>query len=133
MKLVRSPPLRDARSAPVAGRPDPVTFETGHAMLCAVHPELSRQPLGAHERLLRLGAPLWREGRHYRNVDEDDPNQAGRIDGMDRLSATSPLAECAAAKSHAGAIVNSHYTVQPTGSNEPHGPSPARPASSQRP
>ena len=59
-------------------RPDPVTFEAGYARLCAVHPELSRQDLGAHDRLLRLGTRLWREGRRDRDVDEDDPNEAGR-------------------------------------------------------
>jgi DNA polymerase III subunit epsilon len=58
--------------------PDPVTFEAGYARLCAVHPELSRQDLGAHDRLLRLGTRLWREGRRDRDVDEDDPNEAGR-------------------------------------------------------
>ena len=59
-------------------RPDPVTFERGYARLCAVHSELSRQDLGAHDRLLRLGTRLWREGRRDRDVDEDDPNEAGR-------------------------------------------------------
>src|SRR5678815_4985766 len=58
-------------------RPDPVTFETGYARLCAAHPELSRQDLGAHDRLLRLGTRLWREGRRDRDVDEDDANEAG--------------------------------------------------------
>ena len=59
-------------------RPDPVTFEAGYASLCAAHPELSRQDLGAHDRLLRLGTRLWREGRRDRDVDEDDPAEAGR-------------------------------------------------------
>jgi hypothetical protein len=63
-------------------RPDPVTFEAGYARLCAVHPELSRQDLGAHDRLLRLGTRLWREGRRERDPAEDDveddANQAGR-------------------------------------------------------
>ena len=59
-------------------RPAPVTFEAGYARLCAVHPELSRQDLGTHDRLLRLGTRLWREGRRDREVDEDDPNEAGR-------------------------------------------------------
>jgi hypothetical protein len=59
-------------------RPDPVTFAAGYARLCAVHPEVSRQDLGAHDRLLRLGTRLWREGRRDRDVDEDDPNEAGR-------------------------------------------------------
>jgi DNA polymerase-3 subunit epsilon len=59
-------------------RPDPVTFEAGCARLCAAHPELSRQDLGAHDRWLRLGTRLWREGRRDRDVDEDDANEAGR-------------------------------------------------------
>jgi DNA polymerase III subunit epsilon len=59
-------------------RAEPVTFEAGYARLCAMHPELSRQELGAHDRLLRLGTRLWREGRRDRDVDEDDTNEAGR-------------------------------------------------------
>jgi DNA polymerase-3 subunit epsilon len=59
-------------------RPDAVTFEAGYARLCAVHPELSRQGLGAHDRWLRLGTRLWREGRRDRDIDEADPNDAGR-------------------------------------------------------
>jgi DNA polymerase-3 subunit epsilon len=59
-------------------RPDPVTFEAGFARLCVVHPELSRHDHGAHDRLLRLGTRLWREGRRDRDVDEDDPNEAVR-------------------------------------------------------
>jgi DNA polymerase III subunit epsilon len=58
--------------------PDPVTFEAGFARLCAVHPEVSRLELGAHDRLLRLGTRLWREGRRDRDVDEDDANEMGR-------------------------------------------------------
>ena len=58
--------------------PDPVTFEAGYARLCAAHPEVSRQELGAHDRLLRLGTRLWREGRRDRDVDEDDANEMGR-------------------------------------------------------
>jgi hypothetical protein len=58
--------------------PDPLTFDAGYARLCAVHPELSRQDLGAYDRLLRLGTRLWREGRRDRDVDEDDPNEAKR-------------------------------------------------------
>jgi DNA polymerase-3 subunit epsilon len=58
--------------------PDPVTFEAGYARLCAAHPEVSRQELGAHDRLLRLGTRLWREGRRDRAVDEDDANETGR-------------------------------------------------------
>jgi hypothetical protein len=59
-------------------RPNPVVFEAGYARLCAVHPELQRQDLGAHDRLLRLGTRLWREGRRDRDVDEDDAVEAGR-------------------------------------------------------
>jgi DNA polymerase-3 subunit epsilon len=59
-------------------RPDPLTFQAGYARLCAAHPELSRQDLGAYDRLLRLGTRLWREGRRDRDVEEDDPNEAGR-------------------------------------------------------
>jgi DNA polymerase III subunit epsilon len=58
-------------------RPDPVMFEAGYARLHAVHPELSRHDLGAHDRLLRLGTRLWREGRRDRDVEEDDPSEAG--------------------------------------------------------
>jgi DNA polymerase III subunit epsilon len=58
--------------------PDRVTFEAGYARLCAAHPEVSRQELGAHDRLLRLGTRLWREGRRDRDVDEDDANEMGR-------------------------------------------------------
>jgi len=36
-----------------------------------VNPELSRRDLGAHDRLLRLGTRLWREGRRDRDGDED--------------------------------------------------------------
>jgi hypothetical protein len=57
--------------------PDPVTFEAGYARLCAAHPEVSRQDLGAHARLLRLGTRLWREGRRDRDVDEDNANEMG--------------------------------------------------------
>ena len=59
-------------------RPDAITFEAGYARLCAVHPELSRQDLGAHDRFLRLGTRLWREGRRDRDVDEDESNETGR-------------------------------------------------------
>jgi DNA polymerase-3 subunit epsilon len=58
--------------------PDGIAFEAGYARLCAAHPELSRQDLSAHDRLLRLGTRLWREGRRDHDVDEDDPNEAGR-------------------------------------------------------
>jgi DNA polymerase-3 subunit epsilon len=52
--------------------PDAATFDAGYARLCAGHPELSRHDLGAHERLLRLGTRLWREGRRDHNVDTDE-------------------------------------------------------------
>jgi DNA polymerase-3 subunit epsilon len=52
-------------------RPDQVTFEAGYQGLCAAHPELSRHDLGAHDRLLRLGTRLWREGRRDRDDDGD--------------------------------------------------------------
>ncbi len=58
--------------------PDSLTFEAGYARLCAAHPELSRQDLGAHDRLLRLGTRLWREGRRDREVDEDETNDTRR-------------------------------------------------------
>ena len=57
-------------------RPDAATFVAGYAQLCAVHPELSRQDLGAHDRLLRLGTRLWREGRRDREVDADEETLA---------------------------------------------------------
>jgi DNA polymerase-3 subunit epsilon len=58
--------------------PDPVTFEAGYARFRAAHAELSREDLVAHERLLRLGTRLWREGRRDRDVDEDDGKETGR-------------------------------------------------------
>jgi len=57
-------------------RPDPITFEAGYARLCALHPELSRQDVGAHDRLLRLGTRLWREGRRDRDADADEEARA---------------------------------------------------------
>lgn len=59
-------------------RPDPTTFDAGYARLCAAHPELSRHDIGAHDRLLRLGTRLWREGRRDRDADDDDHDDAGR-------------------------------------------------------
>ena len=56
--------------------PDDGTFSAGYDRLCATHPELSRDDLSAHARLLRLGTRLWREGRRDRDVDEDDTNDA---------------------------------------------------------
>jgi DNA polymerase-3 subunit epsilon len=58
--------------------PDAATFDAGYARLCEAHPELSRQDLGAHDRLLRLGTHLWREGRRDRDIEEDDSDEAGR-------------------------------------------------------
>jgi DNA polymerase III subunit epsilon len=68
------------RSALGAGRwrPDAGTFEAGHARLCAVHPELSRHDIAAHERLLRLGTRLWREGRRDHDLDADEEHRAIR-------------------------------------------------------
>jgi DNA polymerase III subunit epsilon len=53
-------------------RPDASTFDAGFARLCAVHPEMSRLDLGAHDRLLRLGTRLWKEGRRDHDVDADE-------------------------------------------------------------
>ncbi len=58
-------------------RPDAATFDAGYARLCAAHPELSRQDLSAHERLLRLGTRLWREGRRDHDVDSDEETRGG--------------------------------------------------------
>jgi DNA polymerase-3 subunit epsilon len=58
-------------------RPDAATFAAGYARLSATHPELSRRDLSAHERLLRLGTRLWREGRRDHDVDADQ--EARRI------------------------------------------------------
>jgi DNA polymerase-3 subunit epsilon len=65
---------RADRRALGSGRwgPDAATFDAGYARLCAGHPELSRHDLGAHERLLRLGTRLWREGRRDHDVDADE-------------------------------------------------------------
>jgi DNA polymerase-3 subunit epsilon len=52
--------------------PDAASFDAGYTRLCAVHPELSRHDLGVHERLLRLGTRLWREGRRDHDVDADE-------------------------------------------------------------
>ena len=56
--------------------PDAVTFEAGYVRLRAAHAELSRQDLGAHDRLLRLGTRLWREGRRDRDIEDDDVDDA---------------------------------------------------------
>jgi DNA polymerase-3 subunit epsilon len=52
--------------------PDAATFDAGYASLCVSHPELSRHDLAAHERLLRLGTRLWREGRRDQDDDSDE-------------------------------------------------------------
>jgi DNA polymerase-3 subunit epsilon len=57
-------------------RPDAATFNAGYVSLCVVHPELSRQDLGAQERLLRLGTRLWREGRRDHDVEADEETRA---------------------------------------------------------
>jgi DNA polymerase III subunit epsilon len=68
-------------------RPDPVTFDAGYERFCAAHAEVAGlkacttkagQGLGAHDRFLRLGTRLWREGRRDRDIEEDDLNEAGR-------------------------------------------------------
>ena len=56
--------------------PDAATFDVGLAALRAVHPELSRNDLGAYERWLRLGTRLWREGRRDHDVDADEETRA---------------------------------------------------------
>src|SRR5262245_8473293 len=53
-------------------RPDAATFDAGYARLCTLHPELSRHDLGAHQRLLRLGTHLWKEGRRDHDDDADE-------------------------------------------------------------
>src|SRR5262245_21950910 len=58
-------------------RPDAAAFEAGYARLCAAHPELSNHNLSAHQRLLRLGTRLWREGR--RDHDGDTEAEASAI------------------------------------------------------
>ena len=57
-------------------RPDAATFAEGYTRLCALHRELSREDLGAHERLLRLGTRLWREGRRDRDIDTEEETRA---------------------------------------------------------
>src|SRR4029078_8903221 len=56
--------------------PDVATFAAAYASLCAAHPELSRHDVGAHDRLLRLGTRLWKEGR--RDPDVDAGEEGGR-------------------------------------------------------
>jgi DNA polymerase III subunit epsilon len=74
--------LAQARSAAL-GRgkwtPDVRTFEAGYVRLCAAHGELSRARLGMHERLLRLGTRLWREGRRDRDTDDEGLGTADRV------------------------------------------------------
>jgi len=66
-------------------RPDAATFEAGYARLCASHAELAglkactttaRHDLGAHEKFLRLGTRLWKEGRRDHDVDADEETRA---------------------------------------------------------
>jgi DNA polymerase-3 subunit epsilon len=68
---------RGDRSALGRWPPAPAIFDAGYSRLCAAHPELSRQDLGAHDRLLRLGTRLWREGRRDRDIEEDHSDEAG--------------------------------------------------------
>jgi DNA polymerase III subunit epsilon len=56
---------------------DAATFNEGYARLRAAHPELSRDDLDAHARLLRLGTRLWREGRRDRDLDDDEADGTG--------------------------------------------------------
>jgi DNA polymerase-3 subunit epsilon len=58
--------------------PDAATFNAGYARLCAAHHELSRDDLGAHARLLRLGTRLWEEGRRDHDPDDDGATGTGR-------------------------------------------------------
>jgi DNA polymerase-3 subunit epsilon len=53
-------------------RPDAEVFDAGYTRLRAAHPELSRQDADAHERLLRLGTRLWREGRRDHDADAEE-------------------------------------------------------------
>ena len=53
-------------------RPDAATFDAGYARLYAAHSELWNHDVGGHERLLRLGTRLWRDGRRDHDVDADD-------------------------------------------------------------
>src|SRR5215471_12887645 len=57
-------------------RPDPAVFDAGYARFHAAHPELSRQDLGAYERLLIVGTRLWKQGRRDHDVDEDEDRRA---------------------------------------------------------
>jgi hypothetical protein len=52
--------------------PEAATFQEGYARFYEAHLELSRQDFGPHERLLRLGTRLWREGRRDHDVDPDE-------------------------------------------------------------
>jgi DNA polymerase-3 subunit epsilon len=52
--------------------PDEGTFMAGYDRLGAAHPELTRNDLPEHAKLLRLGTRLWREGRRDRDDDEQD-------------------------------------------------------------
>ena len=63
---------RADRAALARGRwgPGAATFDAGYSQLLAAHGELSRNDLGAHSRLLRLGTRLWREGRRDRDGDD---------------------------------------------------------------
>ena len=71
---------RGSRAALGRGRwgPDAATFDAGYGRLCAVHPELSRSDIDAHDRVMRLGTRLWREGRRDRDQDEDGTDGTAR-------------------------------------------------------
>jgi DNA polymerase-3 subunit epsilon len=56
----------------------PEVFSAGYAQLCATHQEMSRHDLGAHSRLLRIGARLWLEGRRDCDPASDDEGRSER-------------------------------------------------------
>jgi DNA polymerase-3 subunit epsilon len=64
---------RADRAALGSGRwgPDAATFAAGYERLCVIHPELSCVDITPHDRLLRLGTRLWREGRRDHDIDDE--------------------------------------------------------------
>ena len=70
---------RADRRALASGRrgPDEGTFDAGYARLCAAHGEFCRDDLGQHDKLLRLGTRLWREGRRARDEGEGRDSETG--------------------------------------------------------
>ncbi|PWT86335.1 MAG: hypothetical protein C5B57_01295 [Blastocatellia bacterium] len=71
---------RANRAALEVGRwvPDASIFDAGYERLLAAHPELSRDDLCPHTRLLRLGTRLWREGRRDRHADQNGSSATER-------------------------------------------------------